>query len=115
MVIYPIIKKRLKGSEDEHLISTRISIFDATPLVRVPWNDPALIMKSLDAGSYGIICPMVSNKSEAERFVQACMYPPQGYRSFGPVRGLIYGGSDYANHANDELLKFAMIETNQTY
>ncbi len=39
------------------------------------------------------------------------MYPPLGYRSFGPVRGLIYGGADYAKHANDEMLKFAMIET----
>ena len=71
-------------------------------------------MKILDAGSYGIICPMVSNREEAEKFVQACMYPPHGYRSFGPVRGLIYGGSDYADHANDELLKFAMIETKES-
>ena len=36
------------------------------------------------------------------------MYPPRGFRSFGPVRGLIYGGSDYAKHANDEMLKLAM-------
>ena len=57
---------------------------------------------------------MVSNKEEAERFVQACMYPPKGYRSFGPVRGLIYGGSDYAKHANDEMLKLAMIETKES-
>ena len=56
---------------------------------------------------------MVSNKSEAERFVQACMYPPKGYRSFGPIRGLIYGGSDYGEHANDEILKLAMIETKE--
>jgi len=71
-------------------------------------------MKILDAGCYGIICPMVSNKEEAERFVQACMYPPKGYRSFGPIRGLIYGGSDYADHANDEILKLAMIETKES-
>ena len=71
-------------------------------------------MKILDAGCYGIICPMVSNKEEAKRFVQACMYPPRGYRSFGPVRGLIYGGADYADHANDEILKLAMIETKES-
>ena len=70
-------------------------------------------MKILDAGSYGIICPMVSNKQQAENFVQACMYPPNGYRSYGPVRGLIYGGPDYAKHADTELLKFAMIETKE--
>jgi len=73
-----------------------ISSTDVTPLARVNWNEPGQIMKILDAGCYGVICPMVSNKEEAEKFVQACMYPPHGYRSFGPVRGLIYGGSDYA-------------------
>ena len=71
-------------------------------------------MKILDAGCYGIICPMVSNKKETENFVQACMYPPHGYRSFGPVRGFLYGGSDYPKHANDEILKFAMIETKES-
>ena len=91
-----------------------ISSTEVTPLARVNWNEPGQIMKILDAGSYGIICPMVSNREEAEKFVQACMYPPHGYRSFGPVRGLIYGGSDYADHANDELLKFAMIETKES-
>ena len=91
-----------------------ISTTDVTPLARVNWNEPGQIMKILDAGCYGIICPMVSNKEEAEKFVQACMYPPKGYRSFGPVRGLIYGGPDYAKHANDELLKMAMIETKES-
>ena len=90
-----------------------ISSTDVTPLARVNWNEPGQIMKILDAGSYGIICPMVSNKLEAEKFVQACMYPPNGYRSFGPIRGLIYGGSDYVKHADNEILKFAMIETKE--
>jgi len=90
-----------------------ISASDVTPLARVNWNEPGQIMKILDAGAYGVICPMVSNKEEAEKFVQACMYPPNGYRSFGPVRGLIYGGPDYAKHADTELLKFAMIETKE--
>ena len=61
----------------------------------------------------GIICPMVSNREEAENFVQACLYPPKGYRSFGPIRGLLYGGSDYAKHADNEILKLAMIETKE--
>ena len=58
-----------------------ISTTDVTPLARVNWNEPGQIMKILDAGCYGIVCPMVSNKKEAENFVQACMYPPDGYRS----------------------------------
>ena len=91
-----------------------ISSTNTTPLARVNWNEPGQIMKILDAGCYGIICPMVSNKEETEKFVQACMYPPHGYRSFGPVRGLIYGGADYAVHSNDEMLKLAMIETKES-
>jgi 4-hydroxy-2-oxoheptanedioate aldolase len=90
-----------------------ISTTEVTPLARVNWNEPGQIMKILDAGCYGVICPMVSNRKEAENFVQACMYPPKGYRSFGPVRGLLYGGTDYAKHADDEVLKLAMIETKE--
>ena len=90
-----------------------ISTTEVTPLARVNWNEPGQIMKILDAGCYGVICPMVSNKTEAEKFVQACMYPPKGYRSFGPIRGLIYGGGDYGDHANEEILKIAMIETKE--
>ena len=90
-----------------------ISTTDVTPLARVNWNEPGQIMKILDAGCYGIICPMVSNKYEAERFIQACLYPPKGYRSYGPIRGLIYGGADYGDHANNEILKLAMIETKE--
>ena len=56
---------------------------------------------------------MVSNREEAENFVQACLYPPKGYRSFGPIRGLLYGGADYAKEAENEILKLAMIETKE--
>ena len=90
-----------------------ISTTETTPLARVNWNEPGQIMKILDAGCYGIICPMVSNRKEAENFVKACQYPPKGYRSFGPIRGLLYGGSDYAKHADNEILKLAMIETKE--
>ena len=91
-----------------------ISTKDVVPMARVNWNEPCQIMKILDAGAYGIICPMISNKNEAENFVKACMYPPRGYRSYGPIRGLVYGGADYAEKANDEIIKFAMIETKES-
>ena len=91
-----------------------ISTTNVVPLARVNWNEPGQIMKILDAGAYGIIRPMVSNRKEAENFVQACMYPPNGHRSYGPIRGLVYGGPDYAEKANDEILKFAMIETKES-
>ena len=47
-----------------------ISTTNAVPMARVPWNDPALIMKMLDAGAYGLVCPMINSKAEAEAFVR---------------------------------------------
>ena len=88
-----------------------VSTTNVTPLVRVPWNDPIPIMKMLDAGAYGIICPMVNTRKECEKFVGACRYAPEGYRSFGPARAAIYGGADYASEANSSVITLAMIET----
>jgi 4-hydroxy-2-oxoheptanedioate aldolase len=91
-----------------------ISTTNVVPMVRVNWNEPGQIMKLLDAGAYGVICPMINNAHEAKKFVNACMYPPEGLRSYGPIRGAIYGGPDYAEKANEEILKFAMIETKES-
>ncbi|WP_234731408.1 HpcH/HpaI aldolase family protein [Acidocella facilis] len=82
-----------------------------TPLVRVPWLDPAAIMKALDAGAYGIICPMINNRAEAERLVSYVRYPPLGVRSFGPTRANFAAGADYGTHADKEIICLAMIET----
>ena len=90
-----------------------ISTTSTVPLVRVPWNEPGILQKMLDAGAYGIICPMINSRAEAEAFVAACRYPPAGSRSFGPIRATIYGGADYPQHANVEVLTLAMIETKQ--
>lgn len=92
-----------------------ISTTPAMPMVRVPWNDPALLMKMLDAGAYGLICPMINSRTEAAAFVGACRYPPLGYRSFGPNRAVQYAGADYWRHADREVLLLAMIETRQGY
>ena len=81
------------------------------PMVRVPWLDPGDIMKALDAGAYGIICPMINTREEAERLVSYMRYPPHGVRSFGPTRALFAAGADYGQHADTEVLAFAMIET----
>jgi 4-hydroxy-2-oxoheptanedioate aldolase len=88
-----------------------VSATDAAPLVRVAWNQPGEIMKALDAGALGVICPMVNSRAECEAFVRACRYPPDGYRSFGPMRAAMVHGPDYFARANAEVLAFAMIET----
>jgi 4-hydroxy-2-oxoheptanedioate aldolase len=81
------------------------------PVVRVPWLEPGILMKTLDAGAYGVICPMVNTREDAQNLVTWTHYAPRGTRSFGPVRALLYGGPDYPQHANDTIVTFAMIET----
>lgn len=88
-----------------------ISTAPVMPMVRVPWNDPALLMKLLDAGAHGVICPMVNSAEEARAFVGACRYPPLGYRSMGPNRAVQYAGRDYWKSADREVMLLAMIET----
>ena len=88
-----------------------ISTTETTPFVRVPWNEPGIIGKMLDAGAYGIIIPMVNSRTEAEAAVGACRYVPDGYRSYGPVRAAYYAGADYASQANAEIACIPMIET----
>jgi len=90
-----------------------ISTTPTVPLVRVPWLEPGILMKTLDAGAYGVICPMVNTREDAQKLVAWTHYAPRGTRSFGPVRALLYGGADYPQHANDTIVTFAMIETAQ--
>jgi 4-hydroxy-2-oxoheptanedioate aldolase len=94
-----------------------VSMFQAmrasgvVPMARVPWLDAGWIMKVLDAGAYGIICPMISTPEQAAELASYCRYPPRGQRSFGPTRAVYHAGANYAAEANDEVLVFAMIET----
>lgn len=99
------------GFETALTMLQAISSTDTVPLARAPWNEPGAIMKLLDAGCLGIICPMVSNRAQCEAFVGACRYPPCGYRSFGPTRVRLSAGPDYAERANEEIITLAMIET----
>ncbi len=90
-----------------------LSSSTATPMVRVPWSEPGIIMRMLDLGVLGIIAPMINTKEDCEKFVSYCYYPPIGQRSFGPMRAQLIYGSDYFTNANENILSFAMIETQQ--
>ncbi|WP_371808647.1 HpcH/HpaI aldolase/citrate lyase family protein [Acidiphilium sp. C61] len=81
------------------------------PMVRVPWFDPGIVMKSIDAGALGVICPMINSRAEAEAFVSCLRYAPRGRRSYGPIRAALVHGADYARRADDMVTGFAMIET----
>jgi 4-hydroxy-2-oxoheptanedioate aldolase len=84
---------------------------EVAPLVRVPWLDPAAIMKVLDAGACGVICPMINTGAQAAELVSYMRYPPAGTRSFGPTRAVFSAGPNYGVEADTNVLCFAMIET----
>ncbi len=79
-------------------------------VVRVPWNEPSIIMRVLDMGAAGVIVPLVESAEEARRAASACRYPPHGNRSFGPARASV-AYPDYFRRAQEGLLVFVMIET----
>jgi 4-hydroxy-2-oxoheptanedioate aldolase len=97
-------------AEAVHMLQA-ISLTPAPPVVRVPWNEPGIIGKVLDAGAMGIIIPMVNSPAEARAAVSACRYAPDGARSYGPTRAPLYAGADYYRHANAEVVCIPMIET----
>ena len=56
------------------------------PFVRVPWNDPVILKPVLDMGPAAVIIPFIRNAEEANRAVEACKYPPEGIRGWGPIK-----------------------------
>lgn len=99
------------GYETALTMLQAISTTNKTPIVRVPANESGIIGKMLDAGAYGVICPMVNSAAEAESFVRACRYAPVGHRSVGPLRASLYAGADYVKHANATVVTMPMIES----
>ena len=85
----------------------------ATPMVRVPFNEPGIIGRVLDAGALAVVIPLVNTPEDAAAAVAACRYPPLGTRSMGPVGAGTRHGSDYFGIANDHVACIPMIETRQ--
>ncbi len=85
---------------------------DTTSIVRVPWNEPGIIGRVLDAGAEGVIIPMVNSPEEARSAVNSCFYGPKGTRSMGPT-GLSArsAGGSYFSMANSDVICIPMIET----
>jgi 4-hydroxy-2-oxoheptanedioate aldolase len=99
------------GIETAERMLQAISTTEVVPIVRVAWNDIAMIKWALDSGAYGVVVPFVSTREEAERTVSYCKYPPQGIRGVGGVRRGLYGGDSYFEQANDEILVIVQTET----
>ena len=94
-----------------HEMFRAIELAGAEPMARVTANDPGEIMKLLDYGCYGVICPMIETAGQAADFAASLHYPPAGRRSYGPRRPAQRYGAGYAAIASDTIVSFAMIET----
>ena len=104
------------GLIDYPMALTMLQVLQGLPapvMARVPWNEPGILMKCLDAGFAGIICPMINTAEDARRLVAATRYAPMGSRSFGPTRANMVYGPSYAKTANDTVVILAMIETRE--
>jgi 4-hydroxy-2-oxoheptanedioate aldolase len=76
----------LVGPGDVLPMIQALSLTSTPALVRVPWNEPAAIMRALDIGAQGVVVPLVDTAEDAARAVDAARYPPAGHRSWGPIR-----------------------------
>ncbi|MDZ4765609.1 MAG: aldolase/citrate lyase family protein [Chloroflexota bacterium] len=89
--------------------------FTATPLVRVPTNQPPIILRYLDTGAAGVVVPWVNTPDEAEQVVRSVKYAPRGKRGLAHVRAADYGLrdtlGDYAIRANAETLVIVQCES----
>jgi len=97
-----------------HLIAARACRIPA--FVRIPWNDQVLAKPVLDMGADGIIFPMIKTKEDAEYAVKSCMYPPYGFRGFGPRRSTQFGKystQDYIKETHKKIVKLIQIETKE--
>ncbi|MBT9143828.1 MAG: 2-keto-3-deoxy-L-rhamnonate aldolase [Dehalococcoidia bacterium] len=100
----------------EHMVRAADTV-NITPIIRVAVNLQQNILRYLDIGALGVQMPMINNKADAERVVQAVKYRPEGSRGLAAVRAANYGltGSlgDYVREANRETLVAIHVETMQ--
>jgi 4-hydroxy-2-oxoheptanedioate aldolase len=85
----------------------------AVALARPLRLDADEIRRFLDLGSPGVLCPFVNNGVEAKRLVEACQYPPEGIRGYGPRRAGMYGfdADEYFREANAAMICIPIIES----
>lgn len=87
------------------------------PMVRVAWNDPALIKKAYDAGAVAVMVPQVDTAAEAAAAVEAARYAPEGRRGLSPMWTQIAGAdwNEVIKTANQETLVVLQLESQRAY
>ena len=87
------------------------------PMIRVAWNDPALIKKAYDVGAVAVMVPQVNTPEEAARAVRYAKYPPEGERGLSP--GWVRVAGEDWDHviktANEETVLVLQVESREAY
>lgn len=100
------------GVLQNHLIAAKAA--GVPSVVRIPWNDPILAKRVLEQGPDGILFPMVNTAEELDSAMRATLYPPEGFRGFGPQRASCWGLRDtdeVIRSLNRDLIRIVQIET----
>ncbi len=89
-----------------------IAAYTSQPVARVPVGDSALIKQYLDLGVQTLLVPMVDTPEQARALVQACRYPPDGFRGMAGARASRWGRyPGYAAEANAQVCLLVQTET----
>lgn len=88
--------------------------FNCTPLIRVPENEPWMILRALETGAGGVVVPGISSEKDAEKAVKAMKYHPRGNRGMSPfTRSWGYrahGTEAFTDKCNKETLTVLIVE-----
>ncbi|KAJ7042802.1 Phosphoenolpyruvate/pyruvate domain-containing protein [Mycena alexandri] len=99
---------------DQHYydLTNTVSASGASPLIRIPADEPWMIKRALDSGAHGIMIPMANSPEIVRKVVQATKYPPVGFRGYGPMFTHASGAlnAPYKAEANDAIIISVQIE-----
>ncbi len=103
------------GRETCEALVRACNLVGMTPIVRVPENNPSVILSYLETGALGIIVPHVNTAADARALVSAVKYAPLGKRGAGSTSrvanyGLTQTPSEYFRRANEETMAIALVE-----
>jgi len=103
----------LEISQIEDLART-CELINVTPLCRIPFNRPEIVLRVMDAGVMGIVCPHIKTKEQVEELISYIKYPPVGNRGMAMTArapGYIgYTVEEYTSKSNEETMVIIQIE-----
>lgn len=93
-------------------LNNTIASCGASPIVRIPSEEPWLAKRALDSGAHGIMVPLANSAEAVRKIVSMTKYPPDGIRGFGPMYTHATGKleAEYKETANQDLLVAVQIE-----